>query len=255
MTSPKNARRGKSGREYVWPTEPPHELEVPSVTTITEKLPKYLVPWASLAVAEYAYDHREAWEKLPREDAVYLLKGVTKRSKESGGDRGREVHKAIAAHILGEEYELANHLLPYLDAALAFVDDYEVIPEHCETTVYSRTHGYAGTFDLLARFRNNDPPGLWMVDFKTSKNIYDSFGAQLSAYAEAEFMDVDGVEVPMPRVDGGLAVRLSPRGSYEPVPFDLQPGLFGVFLAAKCVYEWETGLAKNVRGDPWKAAA
>jgi hypothetical protein len=82
----------------------------------------------------------------------------------------------------------------YLD----FLDRENPEPLFTERPVASRQWKYAGTFDLIARMRDET----WLLDLKTSKGVYGDNAIQLAAYAGAEFLvDQDDNEQPMPHID------------------------------------------------------
>lgn len=262
MTEPAQASRARGGmRTYHWPPQPPHDLEVVSVTSIISGgIPKpFLAPWSAKMVAEYAVDHLESWQALAKSDpkgAVDLLKRSVWRSTSEKADMGTIVHAAAEAFVKGKpmtEDELTALLTErrvplerwratrgYVNGALEFMSDVEPEVYLSEATVYNRTHGYAGTGDILGRVRIGKSKRPAVVDFKTSKAIYDEVSLQLCAYSRAEFVGLDdGTELPMPW-DGepcrdGVAVRLTPSGSYEVVHFHLTDDLFSVFLGAQTV--------------------
>lgn len=162
------------------------------VTTLCGGIPKDALPgWAAREVAMFAVEHRESWENLPKTDAVKLLKGVPWSKRDDAGDRGTAVHKTLEAIIRGEpvpddlqtEDELACAI-----AAESFLEGWK--PLGAEVTVFSRTHEYAGTFDLLAEDMAGrySPAGTrWILDWKTSKGVYPSMAVQQAAYHHAEY--------------------------------------------------------------------
>jgi len=246
MTQPRFARQ-RSGREYLWPFLPPHELAVPSTTTITGKgVPKDALQfWAAKCVAECAYDRRRAWTNMDRGEAIDYLKRAPFRQRDKKAEVGDAVHSAIEAY-LGNESELPLEKIErgYFEGALAFLVDNEVEVERAEATVFSRRHGYAGTADLFFRFGGDGSDlGRLVGDWKTAKAVYDETALQLVASARADFIaDPDGVtEHAIPGdIEYGVTIRLTPDGGYEAVPFHLTDELFDIFLAAKVVAGRET---------------
>jgi hypothetical protein len=268
------------GGPYSWPPQPPHEIVLPSVTTILSAgVPKpFLKTWGEKMVAEYAVDHVDRWNGLPRDDAIDLLKRAPRRFTGKAQERGSAVHAAIAAHVDGEEPgKLTREERGYFDAALAYLSEQRVEVVRSEACVFSREFGYAGTFDLLQRRRGSElrlvpneptevPPGTWTVgeapleiaDFKTSKRVYPEVALQLVAYARAEFIGLDdGTEEPMPSVRGGVIVQLKPNGKYNAVPVDweLASATFDTFLAAQRLHDWSRGLSRRVLGKALERAA
>ena len=245
-------------RVYRLPPQPPHELEVVGVTSIIGNgIPKpFLAPWSAKMVATYAVDNLDSWSTLAKSDpdaAIDLLKRSPYRSTSGKADIGTIVHSAIESYIAEEpwdkerlEEELAEKRVPqnrwratrgYIKGALEFLCDQEPEVLHSEATVYSREHGYAGTTDLIVKMRIGKSRRPVVVDFKTSKRIYDETSLQLCAYSRADFVGLnDGTEIPLPKgIKDGVTVRLMPTGRYEPAAFALTDDLFDVFLAARNV--------------------
>src|SRR5579864_3539836 len=76
-------------------------------------------------------------------------------------DRGTRIHKAIAAGIACEDVD--KDIEPWMQAWWDFCMDWQVVPILCETVIYSKTYGYAGTFDMIAMTSR----GCFLIDFKT----------------------------------------------------------------------------------------
>lgn len=248
MSAPRQSRR-RTGRTYVWPPTPPHEFEVPSTTTILERgLAKpALAPWAARLVAEYAATHCEAWRHLPTEDAIDLLRKAPYRTRDRKAEIGSAVHAAINAYVEGVSVlGLTDAQAGYYSGALAFLREHEPRVVRSEFTVYSRTHGYAGTSDLLLRIGARQS----IADFKTSKAIYPDVALQLVSYARADFIGTnDGEEISLPGIDEGIIVRLTPDGSYEAQRAELGDDVWDAFLAVKTLYEWAENTSRNVLSD------
>lgn len=263
------------GGPYSWPPAPPHELTLPSVTTILSAgvAKPYLKTWGEKLVAEYAVDHVERWNGLPRQDAIDLLKRAPKRVTSNAQVRGSAVHAAIAAHVEGEmPGKLTSEEHGYFEGALAYLSEQRVEVVASEACVFSREHGYAGTFDLLQRRgvvrREFDPEWhkhghllglptpIEIADFKTSKRVYPEVALQLCAYARGDFIGHDdGTEEPLPTVTRGVIVQLSPNGDYKAVPVPLDDDVFATFLAAARMHEWSTRLSRRVLESALKRAA
>lgn len=208
-------------------------------------------------VAEYAVNNVDDWAGMAKNDprgAIDLLKRSPYRSTSEKADMGTIVHSAVEAYIadkpltddqLREMLEEARVPLArwkatkgYIAGALEFLFDHEPEILHSEATVYSREHGYAGTADLVAKLRIGGSTRAAILDFKTSKSIYDEMGLQLCAYSRADFVGLnDGTEQPLcdEPIRDGVVVRLMPSGRYELAAFSLTDELFNVFLHAKGV--------------------
>jgi hypothetical protein len=161
-------------------TDIPTYIPVPSVTWIAGFWPK--------GVGFYKWLADKGWDEA-------------EAAKQAAGDKGSRVHLAIERILRGEEFridtkvedrsrsteqELATSELTYeeLLCVLSFIDwrktvKLEVIAT--EITVFSEIHGYAGTVDLICRI--DGVP--YVIDFKTSKQVWKEHELQISAYRVA----------------------------------------------------------------------
>mgnify|MGYP003646854798 CR=1 FL=1 len=145
-----------------------------------------LMPWACKMVAEYAWEHREAWSKMDKAGALKALKGSPWEKRDTAGVRGTHVHNSLDDFHKGKEYhegltaeetEMVNNTIRLLQRRNETTLGSEII-------VYNKTYDYAGTFDLWTHDGLNSS---WILDYKTSKGIYPGNALQLSAYQNAEF--------------------------------------------------------------------
>jgi len=99
-------------------------------------------------------------------------------------------------------------------------------PLFVEASLYSETHGYAGTTDLIATLAD----GLvYDIDFKTARGVYDENKLQLAAYRGAEIIVPSLPDVPCPRCDATGKINDGRCGQcagggfiFDPVPM---PGI------------------------------
>jgi len=241
----------------VWPERKPHELIVPSVTTIIGGgLPKpFLAPWNAKMVATFAVEHRESWADLPHDAAIDMLKRSPFRHTKNRADQGTIVHNALDAHAAGltpEEIPTPKDraLKKQIEGALQFLRDFQVAPMRTEATIFSRKHKYAGTTDLIGGV--TFPPEMLIapqearciIDYKTGKAIYDDFAPQLIAYSFGDFIATkEGIEIPMPKIDYCIVVRPKRRGGYEAKIYEPTRDVFDLFLAVKVVSERDDAIA------------
>lgn len=255
-----------------------------SVTTIIGCLDKpALVPWAAIKTAEAAVDSERAWksrlENEGRDSAIDFLKGA--RFRKAKGQRS-STDLGSAVHALCEEYALTgsrpradDETRPYLDRFDEFLQQFS--PEYIATeiVVYSPTYGYAGQTDGFLRIDGMD----FIFDYKTSAEGWDSQGKpktpypevalQLAAYRYGEMAAVwrarrfeqyrrryyllseaeKAMGVPVPTVEGGLAIFLSPhRFAVHPVKCD--ESIFEAFLYTMECARWSFQTSKTVIGAP-----
>lgn len=246
MTAPALAR-GKTGRRYVWPpnTDTP-ELVVPSVTTILGNLNKpALVNWAAKEVASYAVDNLPAWEALPPDDAIDLLKRAPYRNMSKKGDIGTAVHAAIEATASEETAPVIDpDLLPYVAGAIQFFEDMVDEVVHLEVTIFNRAWQYAGTTDAILKLKDGR---LVIADWKTSNRIYPETALQLQAYAAGEFIGwPDGRSEPLPDVEVGLVVHLPGDATYTAKEVVFSERLFKTFGALRTLQAWKDSFEADV---------
>lgn len=276
MTVPKQSRqRNDDGpRTYAWPPQPPHEMEVLSVTTAMKSLAKpFLIGWAAKMSAECAVeDHAIIGAMLEKKNGKKAALDYIKqaRYRDAGGkaDRGTIVHAAVEAYLDGkavdpdhvqhqlEEKAVPEHLwdatFKMIDGVTEFLFDFEPEILRSESTVYSRTHEYAGTLDILAKIRIGKSKLPAVLDIKTSKAIYNETAMQLAAYGRADFVGLDDgtEELLLPSgepVLHGIVIRPTASGKYEHANFDLTDEVFDKFLACLELSDAERVLARARR--------
>lgn len=214
----------KRGRRYVIKDDNGEVITCPSVTTILGSLPKGGLDWWGAKLALQAVLHlQERYGQIPDGiDALYEAYKQTEfaphRALKKAGSRGTDVHN-VAEKLLtdGKLEDLPRGSSAgegYVDALVKWHDDYDVAswePVAIEALLFSEAHLYAGQCDGILR----RPDGRYLVvDFKTSKAIYESHLIQLAAYeGAAREMGL----IPEGATVEKLAVRLGEDGSYEVV--------------------------------------
>jgi len=166
------------------------------VTTLLNGIPKdALYFWGKKVVAEFAWEHQDVWTGLTKEDAIKLLKGSPESQKEKAGVRGTAVHDALEALVLGRPLpeDLNEEELHLVGGATAFLNQRKSKILASEMIVFNRTEGYCGTLDLWDIDADGTP---WILDYKTSKNVYPNHAVQQVAYQRAEFAIVQMKKVP-----------------------------------------------------------
>ena len=205
---------------------------VPGVTTILGVLDKPgLRKWAASSVAEYVADNPGAVDHLRdagRGPMVAALKEVPWQKRDDAATRGTTFHDLAEKIARGEEVDVPEPLVPLVEHALQFMDDYDIEPQLIEACVGSREHQYAGKLDLIA----ND--AIW--DWKSGKRIYPTFAFQLAAYAFAEFHGENGNEQPLPPVNAAYGVHIRADG-YDVYPLEFGPQVFQEFITIRNAYD------------------
>lgn len=239
---------GPSGRFYLIDGD-----SLPSVTHILGCIGKpALINWAAnqerTLVKEAAADLYEDLAKLPtpmgRVTYLATLEGrigkqkAHRRELEKAGEIGTQVHQLIEWNLrkqlgqsVGPEPRVVDDARWALMAWQDWAQSVDLLPMYIEQKVFSRTHGYAGTMDLLAKVNGVDT----LIDFKTGKAIYAEAFLQNVAYQVAL------AEMQQHTAQAGLIVRL-PKVQTDPA-FEVAPvppcaDLFPTFLAVKQLWVW-----------------
>lgn len=244
MTSPPLARLTLDGRRLY--CHPVTGEMVPSVTTVIDVAvaKPALVDWAGKMAALHAVSNWEELGGLPVMRRVEQIRWAHRRAADEAADIGDAVHETIEAWSKGEKAVTTKRTDSYLNQFIAFMMDRRPRFIENEVTVWSRTHGYAGTADWIAEIGGH----VYLGDNKTGKRVYPEVGMQLSALASADFIiRQDGTEEPMPQVDFLAALHVRPR-SWKLVPVNHRDDNFGAFLAAKHIYDWTQSTAPVVLG-------
>lgn len=225
---------------------------VPSVTTILGVLDKPAIPkWAAAQVAEYVADNPDGVDLLRamgRGPLVDALKAIPWQKRDAAATRGTTLHDYAERLLGGEEVEVADDLVPVVEQALTFMEDWHIRPVLTEAPCGSRAHRWAGTLDLIAEYRHPETghEGVAIFDWKSGKALYAEYVWQLNAYAHAEFHGLRGEEHTIPRCDGAYGVQIGPDG-YVVAPFAFGPHIYEEFVTIRRTYE----LVKAGRGD-WR---
>ena len=146
-----------------------------------------LVGWGIKSVAEYAIEHKQQWENLPKADALKLLKGSPYSQRDDAAARGTAVHKTLEALLSNTPMpqDLKGDEQACADAAADFLAQRDSTHLATELTVFNKTSGYAGTLDL---WEVDVEGATWILDYKTSKSgIFPDMAIQQVAYQQAEF--------------------------------------------------------------------
>lgn len=252
MTTPKVTTITRGGTRYY--LHPETKERVPGVTSILGMLPKpFLTGWAAKMVAQAAVDNLGAVVNLAvagdKAGAVDYLKRSHRRFTEGASERGDTVHDLAERLFKGEDIGRVHPTYQaQVDAIKAFLDRYQPEVVALEQTVWSSTHGYAGSFDWLCRFTDDDGSSeLILGDNKTTRSgVHAEVAIQLTAYSRADVLiGPDGTHTPMPAIDGAAVLwvpgpeegrPVPPRGL---VPVPITDEAFEVFLHLLGVHRWE----------------
>lgn len=228
--------------------------DLPSVTTILGAINKpALVKWAENtaraatidAAADLYSDLSKIAGAVPMSRPTYIstLEGrlgkrkAAERELSKAAEIGSQTHALIEWSLrtsLGQIAARPATTPPAEWAFMAYQDwakSVNLEPIFIEQTVWSLTHGYAGTLDLLAKVNGETV----LIDFKTSKSIYAEYDLQSVAYQHAL------IEMGHQAPSAGLIVRL-PKHERDP-QFEVHrcgsvASLLPVFLAVRDVWQW-----------------
>jgi hypothetical protein len=190
---------------------------LPSVTWIADYYPK--------GIGFYKWLADKGWDEA-------------ESLKESAGQKGSKVHLAVEKLLAGEVVNINSKILNKStgqEEALS-AEEYEAIMSFAEwhkdnnptllaseITVINEVIGYAGTVDFFCEISGEK----WIIDFKTSANIWASHELQLSAYRHA--IGVEGVKTAILQ----LGYK---RNKYKKYKFTEIDDKFDLFLGAKKVW-------------------
>ncbi len=230
-----------------------NEQEYPSVTTILGVIGKpALIAWSARVEREMVTSaslglYRDSYGTPKMSDIAYLNSLQTRLGKEKAhskelakaGDIGSQTHKLIEWNLrasLMQEAGPSPHVTDKATWAFMAWEDWKksvnLRPIYIEQTVWSDTHGFAGTMDLLAEVNGK----LTVVDWKTGKAIYPEAHLQNAAYRHAfrEMRHGDPVQ--------GIIVRL-PKNTEDPefeakLIEETEEELMGTFLHCFEMWKW-----------------
>jgi hypothetical protein len=252
VTTPKIETVSRGGsRFYLNPLDPTER--VPGVTSVLNMLPKpFLRYWAGKVVAETAVDNAGTVVQMmlsgERQGAIDFLKRAPDRQTGAASDVGTDVHDLLELLAAGQSIGAVHpDLKPYVDGWHRFNDEYQ--PEYLfiEETVWSRTHGYAGSFDAIVKIGDETV----ILDNKTTRSgVHDEVALQMTAYRKADFiLRPDGTEVPLPEITGAAVLHLRPEAT-QLVPVATNDAIFEAFKALLAVHKWDKETSKGVIGKP-----
>jgi hypothetical protein len=273
VTTPKiqTAYRG-GARVYIHPESGEEAYGVTSALNMEPK--PFLKAWAAKVVAETAFHEFETLSAMVRSGdetgAIEWLKKAPDRYTREAADFGSAAHELMEAEALfhsGLASVSADGLIRFhpsrwhegLTQVLVnfreFLAEFEVEYVYMEETVWSRTHGYAGSFDALVTLvpAPGAPRELVWLDYKTSKSVYGSTGKQLAGYSNADFLVFeDGTTeeiTPAMREAGGAVLWNRPEG-WRLHPVNTGEEVFAQFLRDLETLKYEKTTARSVVGRP-----
>jgi len=223
--------------------------KIPSVTRVIDAVfPKYLTDWAAQAGANWWRDYQDSGllaDRLGRdeEDVFDGIRFAHKEISKAAQDIGLEVHRWIELYIKvkmidGETVtDYPERVKVPMQNFHKWADAHDIEWESCEEKVYSRSWGYAGTVDAVAKINGKQ----CVIDFKTSAKIYKEYYLQVAAYVNA----IGEMRGHLPEL--GVIVRLDKEEEkYQEAAFDPWQHT-DVFIDALNIKRFQSDRIKKVK--------
>jgi hypothetical protein len=234
MTTPVLAESVKGkGRHY---RHPATDDLLPSVTNVIGILDKHLQYWAAREVAAAAVTMKASLGGMSDEEVMDVLKGAPFRRSSRAAGRGTDIHQYLEQAMLFQPLpELAGDALNYQAAADRWLTEVKPTTLFTEVTLFHA--GYAGTADAIIDVEGET----WLIDFKTSKGIYDEVALQLGALWACPQLYHAGALADAPSIDRVAAVRIGRDGEWEMKEVVDPAGSAAAFLSLLEAWKWKNG--------------
>lgn len=254
-------RRVDRGKNH-WYVDAETGERVPGVTSITDGgLPKKaLINWSGNATAEYAVDNWDELTELAPSQRLKKIQGGRYEAKDAAANKGTRVHDLAEKLVKGEQVSVPDELAGHVQSYVRFLDEFDVRPVLVEAVVYSETHGYCGTLDLIADLLDPDDPEpdpemrrriRALLDLKTNRSgIFGETALQLAGYRYAD-MWIDqstGETHDMPEVEMCGAVHVRADG-YSLIPLEVTELQHRQLLYVQQVAEFDK-TSRDLVGEP-----
>lgn len=152
------------------------------------------------------------------------MKGEDYRKvRDKAADIGTLAHLMIECDIKGIPFDKSQYIPAHVDKAenaylawLEWRNKYKVETIASEVQLVSDEFKFGGTIDWVAKHKDS----VWLIDFKSSKDVYDEMKYQLAAYTylwnENRFETIDQVHlIQLGKEDGAFAHHYYPDLSRE----------------------------------------
>jgi len=225
-------------------------VKVDSITgPLGQGFPKpALIKWAAEETSKYAVNRWDELAELPAGDRMARLMVARFESQDEAKVRGTIIHRYAHRLAAGETVEVPDEYRDHVDRYLDFARDWDPDELMVEQPVFSRSHQYAGTPDLIAKLADGQT---WLLDWKTGAKhgVYAEHVLQLAAARFAEYtVDDAGAEVPLPPIDAAGIVWLRADG-YDLYPVEANARAFALFRAVKALAHYVDGGLEDWVGD------
>ena len=193
----------------------PCGAEVPRTTSITGQLDKSgpLTYWAAGATADYIIEKLNKFPNCDKETLFSIIEASRKNFRNVGKsamDTGSRIHDAIEQYFKTGKEPLnpSDQVMSGFLAFLEWKDIHKVEPIHLEHTVYG--YDWAGTLDFYGLFDGKK----YVIDWKSSKAIYDEMRYQVAGYRSASG-DCEGCGILRLDKESGLPEWVDTSSTYQ----------------------------------------
>jgi hypothetical protein len=247
MTAPDLSRQVEINGEKIRVYDHPSTgVSVPSVTTVINMLAKPGIAFGGYKeCGKFVAANLDTLVGLKKDPAaiIDLVRFAPTRAWEGKSVRGDIVHDWIERRIKSggteprdEEIDEADYRVRGTWESFREIEnEYDIEWLLSETTVWSETHGYAGTLDFVAKVQG----AVVLGDAKTGAGLWPEVGLQLSALHNADYaLDDHGHQFDLPKIERHAALHLRPRlGRLQPV--DAVNECFDGFLGLLAALTWK----------------
>jgi CRISPR/Cas system-associated exonuclease Cas4 (RecB family) len=152
-------------------------LSVTKVTGTVDKSP-FLIPWAIRLMGEYLLEKENG--KIITPEIVEEAKKKWREAKEEAADIGSAAHDWIEQHIKGKNPAMPENekVLNCVNAYLKWEKENKIKWVVNEGLVYSKKYDFVGKLDAIAKINGKT----YLIDYKSSKGIYEEFYLQTAGY-------------------------------------------------------------------------
>ncbi len=203
-------------KHIFWDKQSNRIIGVTSVTGIIDKS-RPLIYWAVGLTRDFLIEKLKNGFIIAEETILEAVKQHTIK-KEEAADIGTKIHDWVELWIKGKKPEIPaeSQVMNGVNAFLKWVKETKIKLRSSETIVYSKKHNFAGIMDAEGRMGKEEV----IIDFKSSKAIYNEYRYQLAAYWLAREEETGkkfdgGWIIKFGKDDGEFAATYIPRKEYE----------------------------------------
>ncbi len=209
-----------------------------------EEIPKnFQVAVCSLALARDLINVDNVPPRIAGEVAEHFVKTASDRKRDTAATRGTLFHKIAEDIVNGEQVTIPENVAGHYESWKQWVREWEMEFVENEFSVYSETHGYAGTGDFMGFSHKYPELGLILGDYKTSESgIWPDIALQLAGIAYADFIGrhhLDYREDAIPQFKTFVGVQITENG-YRVIKVRVSIHTFNTFLSAMNIARWKT---------------